>query len=190
MARSTSALVAATGERGGGVCGGCWGKDGVATSVRRGSLRPFAPAVPVEPVCLQTAPECRAADAQIPGGLRELPVVRVQHLDDSLFLPVRQRGGTLNYRNEHRLAQLQSADAKRTEPAPKRRQPRQQIARIRAQVHASSASRACWFAYITLPWTSNTMTPSLNPSRSARASGEKTDGWLVVVDPSVIYADT
>src|SRR4249920_3709485 len=97
-------------------------------------MRPFGPAVPVKPVRLQAAPESRAADAEMPGGVRQLPAVGVQHLDDSLLLALRQRRGTRNSRNEHRLTQLELSDAKGTEAAAERRQLRQQVARIRAQV--------------------------------------------------------
>src|SRR5262249_19116352 len=78
---------------------GLGGRLWTATTLR--SLRPFAPAVSVEPVRLETAPEGGPADAQVLGRLRELPVVRVERLDDSLLFPRRQRRWALDAGNEH-----------------------------------------------------------------------------------------
>src|SRR4029450_4616975 len=95
----------------------------------------FAPAVSVEPVCLQTAPECSAADAQELGRLGELPVMRVERLDDSLFFPGRQRGWALHSWNEHRLAELEAADPERAQSSAECGQPRTEIGSAFGQVH-------------------------------------------------------
>jgi hypothetical protein len=52
-----------------------------------GGLSPFGPAVTMEPVRLESAPEGRAADAQGPRRFSQLPAVGVEGLDDSLFFP-------------------------------------------------------------------------------------------------------
>ena len=60
----------------------------------------------------------------------------VQRLDDSLFLPRRQRGGPATPGNEHRLAQLEPANPKGAEPAAQRGQPGLEIGCPLGQIHA------------------------------------------------------
>ena len=151
-------------------------KGEARTETGSGGLRPFAPAVSMEPIRLETAPKCGSADAEMLGRLRELPVVGVKRLDDSLFFPSRQRGWTFDAGDEHRFAELEGPDAERTQTTTESGQPRLEIREPSAKSIPSSASRACWFAYNRRPSRSKTTTPSLNPSRSALASGENTDG--------------
>src|ERR1700732_1230190 len=90
----------------------------------------------MEPVRLQPAPEGGTADTKRASSLGELPAVRVECLDDSLFLPRSQRGSTGQARNEHGLAQLKPADPERAQPATQCGQPRLEIRGTLRQIHA------------------------------------------------------
>jgi hypothetical protein len=81
----------------------------------------------MEPIRLQAAPEGGSADAKGSGRLRELPIVHIQSLHDSLFFPGRQRSRPRDPGNEHRLPQFEPAYPKWTEPSPQCSQPGLQI---------------------------------------------------------------
>ena len=76
----------------------------------------------MQSVRLEAAPKGGPADPEMPGGLRQLPPVRIQSLDDSLLLSRRQRRRPGDAGNEHGLAQLHRADPESPEPSTERRQ--------------------------------------------------------------------
>ena len=53
-------------------------------------LGPAAPAVTMQPVGLEPAPQRGAADPEVLGGFRELPAVLIEGPDDRVPLPVGQ----------------------------------------------------------------------------------------------------
>src|SRR5512143_809249 len=67
---------------------------------------PAGPAVAMEAVGLEPAPEGGAADAQRFGGLGQLPRVGIEGAHDGIALPICQRGRAIDTGDEHRLAQL------------------------------------------------------------------------------------
>src|ERR1043165_3829772 len=99
-----------------------------------GRLRPFAPAVTVESIGPEPAPERGATDAEALRRLPQWPAVLVEGADDGLALALgegRGAGGTLD---EHRFPQVEVADPERLQPPPQLGQRRHQVGGRTAQV--------------------------------------------------------